>query len=190
MGRHPLDLSLYQLETPPLRIRGEILLDLCVFAASIYITPAVVGFLCIVMAQSAFRVPTDVDVHLLAIVLVCVELKRVALCRQGEKYSQNGQVLARKTVLLKGSDNMTRLGQCCVVHTSICAQYWWVDVYAEQERSVPYCATTAYVGPMFHQNATIGKLLFDDAGAEARICKKRDAIDEMRSPNLSGTPIR
>ena len=57
-----------------------------------------------------------------------------------------------------------------------------------RERFMPHCTTALHAGLVTHQKYCRKNAVFEEAGAEARICKKRDAIDDIGSPRLSGNP--
>ena len=44
---------------------------------------------------------------------------------------------------------------------------------------MPYCTIVLHIGLVFRRGYSIGTPLFDDVGAEARICEKRDAIFKL-----------
>ena len=53
---------------------------------------------------------------------------------------------------------------------------------------MPYCTILLLMGSVLHQKCAMGAPLSGGAGAEARICKKRDAIFQIGSPNLIARP--
>jgi len=53
---------------------------------------------------------------------------------------------------------------------------------------MPYCTILLLMGSVLHQKCAVGAPLSGGARAEARICKKRDAIFQIGSPNLIARP--
>ena len=155
-----------------------------VFIASIYSTLSsfiysllsTFSFFCfnsVIATQSAFGVPTDIPAFIILLAIAQFVLRDLKGPRRAgetgckEKHLQTAE---RPRARENHQGGQTRPS---------CTGNW--------KRFMPHCTTALPGGLLTHQKYCNQNAVFEEVGAEARIYRKRDAIDDIGSPRPSGT---